>query len=956
MTKILAIDDNPDNLIVIKAVLSTAFTDLTVITATTGKKGIELAESENPDVILLDLIMPDMDGYETCRILKTDKELSRIPVIILTALQTDAASRIKALKLGAELFLCKPVDETELTAQVTSMLRIKRSEDKLRLDNENLEEIIKQRTEELQKALILHEITEETLKASEERFRLIVKNSSDILVVINPDGIQRYISPAVERITGYSPNDLIQKSIADVIHPDDLPEVMRVWAEGIGNPGRLLKVQYRHIHKTKQWVYVEAVGQSFVDEPSVQGVITSVRDISERLEAERAKQRAATIQQIQYNIAHAVVTADSQNELFEVVRKELSQLMDTRNFILAQYDEQTGMLSAPFERDERGENPPDWSAENSLTGHVIKQKRSLFLKKADIKALADAGEIVLRGIRAEVWIGVPIKAGDKVTAAIVIQSYDNPDAYDKNSVEILEIIANQLNIYAERKRAEENEMKLSKALIQSPVSIVITDTNGIIEYVNPKICEITGYFSEELLGQNPRIFQSGVTSQETYQQLWKTILSGGEWRGEFQNKKKTGELFWESVSITPIIDLSGRISNFLAVKEDITERKKNIEELEKAKHRAEAGDRLKSAFLENISHEIRTPLNGILGFAPLVIDPTVTDDEKQEYLEILNTSGKRLIQTVTDYMDISLLVSGNMKIKPKQFAIVKLINELESAFKQRCQRKNLLLEIQLSEIQKNIILNTDHELLRKILFHLFDNAVKFTEKGGIKLECYSMPGIIRFTVKDTGIGINQQALPNIFDKFYQEETKLTRSHEGSGLGLTIVDELLKLLGGEILVESEKLKGSLFTISIPYESNSIEAVVKDKHENLSNTMKTRTIVIAEDDEDNFYFLKVSLRSQNFEILRAKNGQDAVDIIKTNKNVCLVLMDLKMPDLDGYEATKQIKAFRSDLPIIAVTAYAMSGDEEKTLEAGCDGYLPKPFSREQILDMIHQYITN
>ena len=952
MTKILAIDDNLDNLIVIKAVLDTAMKDLTILTATSGRKGIEVAKAQGPDVIILDLIMPDLDGFETCRIIKEDPALSRIPVIILTALQTDASSRIRALKLGAEAFLAKPVDESELVAQVTSMLRIKRSEDKLRRDNENLEDIVRLRTQELQLELLKREAAEKTLIASEERFRLIVKNSSDILVILDRDGNQRYISPAAELITGYSLEDLIDKPFNEVIHPEDIDRVLQIWSEAVENPGKLLTGQYRHVHKTRQWVWLEAVGQSFLNEPSVNGVILSVRDISKRLEAERAERAAADIQRIQYNIAHAMVTARDQNELYEVVRRELSTVMDTRNFYLAFFDEQTNQLIAPFEKDQFGSVNEHWSAENSLTGLVIRQKKSLLLTKADIKELADSGEIVLRGNRAEIWVGVPLKNSGKVTAVLVLQSYDNPAAYDKKSIEILEIIANQLNIYSEKKRVEENEKKLSTALVQSPVSILITNKEGVIEYVNPKICEITGYEPYELIGRNPRIFQSGRTLLETYNDLWTAVTSGSEWSGEFQNKKKNGEFFWESVSITPIMDQDGNITNYLAVKEDITERKRTFEELEEAKKRAEASDRLKSAFLENISHEIRTPLNGILGFAPLVIDPNVSDDEKYEYLEILNVSGKRLIQTVTDYMDISLLASGNMKTHIKPFQLNRLIAEVEQVVFSKCSLKNISFQTQLTEQHRNITLNTDKELLKKIFFHLLDNAVKFTENGIVKLSCRVESGNLVFMVSDSGVGISEAALPMVFDKFFQEETKLTRSHEGSGLGLTIVSEILKLLHGKISVESVKFQGAVFTFSIPYLN---EEPVVTKAEMEVNQLKKdfRKVVIAEDDEDNFYFLKVSLRNEKFEILRARNGREAVELCESHP-VSLVLMDLKMPEMDGYEATRRIKQMYRELPVIAVTAYAMTGDEQKTEDAGCDGYIPKPFTREQILNAIRQFL--
>jgi PAS domain S-box-containing protein len=344
---------------------------------------------------------------------------------------------------------------------------------------------------------------------------------------------------------------------------------------------------------------------------------------------------------------------------------------------------------------------------------------------------------------------------------------------------------------------------------------MITDLNAQIEYASARLCELTGYSEQELVGKNVRIFQSGMTDPAVYRQLWNTISIGGEWQGELQNRKKNGELYWESVNISPIFDSAGVMVNYLAVKEDITERKRSMALLEEAKKKAEAADRLKTAFLENISHEIRTPLNGLLGFAPIVLDPAISQKEKEEYLEILNVSGKRLMQTVTDYVDMSLLVSGNMKASFKNVNVCQLVEEAVLPYYDKCRHKGISLMINMESSLTRLPINTDSELFKKALSHLLDNAIKFTHHGGVTLEGKIESGNLKISVIDTGIGIESDALFNIFDKFFQEDNNRTRNFEGSGLGLAIVTEILKLLGGNIGAISKKHLGSRFSFNIPF---------------------------------------------------------------------------------------------------------------------------------------------
>lgn len=379
-------------------------------------------------------------------------------------------------------------------------------------------------------------------------------------------------------------------------------------------------------------------------------------------------------------------------------------------------------------------------------------------------------------------------------------------------------------------------------------------------------------------------------------------------------------------------------------------------DLIEAKGKAEQSDRLKTAFMNNISHEIRTPLNAILGFAPFVIEPNISQEEKEQFLNMLFNSGERLMNTVTDYMDISLLVSDSIELFPKQFDISLLLKEILEQFQGACAKKNLAFNMDLPEPSDQFMLNSDRELVRKIVTHLVDNAVKFTETGSVEfgyvLKTESEHPEIELFVKDTGHGISLNAQTRIFDAFMQENIATTRGYEGSGLGLSIAKGLTKLLGGEIRLESEQNIGTKVFVTFPVETAVLSEQTKvDSTKNREENY--RTILVAEDEESNYLFIETTLKRSFDKILKAVNGQEAVDLCHKHPEIDLILMDIKMPVMGGIEATRLIKSFRKDLPIIAVTAYAQTGDEHRYREAGCDDYISKPFKKEKLVKLIEEY---
>jgi PAS domain S-box-containing protein len=557
----------------------------------------------------------------------------------------------------------------------------------------------------------------------------------------------------------------------------------------------------------------------------------------------------------------------------------------------------------------------------------------------------------------------------------------------------------------EIKIAEESLKKLSQAVEQSPVSIILTDTKGNIEYANPKTLEITGYELEELIGKNPKIFSSGEKPKSDYQELWKTILSGKEWRGEFHNVKKNGKLFWELASISPILNEKGEITNYLAVKEDITEHKQILNELvvantalafqneekekraaeliianselafqneekEKraaeliaAKEHAEESDRLKSAFLANMSHEIRTPMNGILGFAGLLKEPGLTGEKQQKYIKIIEKSGDRMLNIINNIVDISKIESGLMKVYLKETNINEQIENINNFFKPEAEAKGIQLSVKKFLPEKEAILKTDAEKINAILNNLVKNAIKFTNKGTIQLGvgfASSATGKteLEFFVKDTGIGIPKDRQKAVFERFIQADISDKMAMQGAGLGLSIAKAYAEMLGGKIWLESEVDIGSTFYFTIPCNRETEEKITIQKDSisnNIDNPIRNLKILIADDDESSEILLSLILEEFSSEILIAKNGIEAVEICRNNPDLDLILMDIQMPEMNGYEATQQIRQFNKEVIIIAQTAYGFLSDREKTLKAGCNDYIAKPIKIDELIALVQKYFN-
>lgn len=420
---------------------------------------------------------------------------------------------------------------------------------------------------------------------------------------------------------------------------------------------------------------------------------------------------------------------------------------------------------------------------------------------------------------------------------------------------------------------------------------------------------------------------------------------------EYRIRHFSGEYRWLSDMGTPNFNSKGKFIGYIGHCFDITERKESEQELIRAKEHAEESDRLKTAFLQNMSHEIRTPMNAIIGFSSLLEDHDLQEEDKKKFISIIRNSANQLLSVVTDILTISALEKKQERININIVNINELLDELYAIFQAQAMKKNISIILNKTATNKDTEVYTDKTKLTEILTNLLANALKFTSVGCVEFGYVLNENNFEFYVKDTGIGIDPVYLEKIFQRFQQGDTSINYHYGGTGLGLSISKGFVELFGGEIWVESELGKGSTFRFTIPYVSarNILEVdetVVPSEH--------SRTILIAEDEEYNYLYLKHILASKQNRLIHAKNGSEAVDFCRDNPGIDLILMDIKMPVMDGYTAAKLIKQTNPTIPIIAQSAYAMEYEKERFVGSFFDEYVVKPINVNELKMKIRKFV--
>ncbi len=545
-----------------------------------------------------------------------------------------------------------------------------------------------------------------------------------------------------------------------------------------------------------------------------------------------------------------------------------------------------------------------------------------------------------------------------------------------------------------RKQTEKDLIKqknfLEQLFMQSYISTQVLDSEGWCKRVNPKLSEIFGVKPKDIEGRIYNIFKDKAVIEGGVIPYLEDVFYKGktaEWEiffdiglaADSQNievyKKRQ---VWFYNWAFPIFDKAGNLTNVIIQHLDITDRKKaelllkeKTEEIEAqneeyiqineellvAKEKAEESNRLKSAFLANMSHEIRTPMNGILGFAELLKKSDLTGGQQQKFIEIIEKSGERMLNIIDDIVDISKIEAGLIKVSISETDINEQIEYVYTFFKPEAESKGIKFSYKNEINPEEAIIRTDSEKIYAILINLLKNAIKYTEEGSIVFGCQKKGRKIEFFVKDTGIGIAKERQQAIFERFVQSDIADTQARQGAGLGLSIAKAYLEMLGGKIWVESEAGKGSIFYFTIPNiakpaNKKAVDDVFPPESEQQQNTLK---ILITEDDEVSDFLITEILRENNDNLLHAKTGVEAIEACRNNPDIDLVLMDIQMPEMDGYEATRQIRKFNKDVIIIAQTAYGLSGDKEKSVEAGCNDHISKPITKDKLLMLIQKHFN-
>ncbi len=817
---------------------------------------------------------------------------------------------------------------------------------------DGLERQVQERTAQLASANegMLSEIAErkraeEALRESQERFQTLATATFEG-ICLSEDGRIKDCNDQFLVMLGYQRSELLGKALSELMPPE--------FREGLLDNiqhGREALIEHPMLCKDGSYRIVEAHGRPILDgERSVR--ITAVRDITEHKRAEAARLQAERLRRsLLDNSAVGIFYGSPDRTILEANVRACAMF---------------------------GYTPGEMQGQSFRLIHLSDEH---FQKFAPQYASLNASRFVS--------IDYPFRRKDG--SILWCSAFGTP--LDENDAE-KGCIWTLLDITALRE-AQDLARRLSRAVEQTSASVVMTDLKGDITFVNRGFCLTTGYEEQEALGKNPRILKSGNMPVAVYKEMWESLSQGRQWRGELQNRRKNGELFWESAVISPIKDEEGKITHYVAVKEDITKRKRAEEqlnayaaamaesnhELEQSNRRAEAANRSKSEFLANMSHEIRTPMTAIMGYAEILAD-SIDRPDQQEAVQTIKRNANHLLGLVNDILDLSKIEAGKVQVEHLPVSPLAILGDVVSLMRVRAEAKNLPLKLEyLGPIPQTI--QSDPTRLRQILVNLVGNAIKFTETGGVTIAVRLLgrdtaEPKLQCDVIDTGVGMNPQNLKNLFQPFQQADASTTRKFGGTGLGLAISKRLATLLGGDVTASSTLGKGSIFTLTIaigPLEGTALidrpaEAIAqiaaRSGPAKAALARLNGRILLAEDGPDNQRMIAFILRKVGAEVQICDNGQKAMEAALAALPDCggccddskqpfdVILMDMQMPVMDGYEATRRLRQQGYTRPILALTAHAMKDDMQKCLDAGCNAYLTKPIEREQFLGTIAGYL--
>jgi PAS domain S-box-containing protein len=744
------------------------------------------------------------------------------------------------------------------------------------------------------------------LQESENRLNQLAEHSRIIAWEIDSQGRYTYISHVVEQVLGYSPEEIAGKKFVYDLAPEKEREEVRAIVTGFcKNPVLIIDNEYARLSKEGNVVWVSTNGiPVFDDNNQFIGYRGSDTDITRRKKVE----------------LELKASEDQYRTMIENSNDLIWTLDINGNFLFLNKvaTETTGLVLE------------EWIGKSFLP----------LIMEEDLPMILDIFQKGLKGISCN--YDLRFKKADGCVHTI---STNTSTIY--NSGTIAGIVSFGRDI-TEKREVEKRVKLLAHSLEGISECVSITDNKDNIIYANEAFQRTYGYTENELVGQHISMLRPAEMKNDHLRDIFNETINGG-WRGEIMNQKKDGTLFPILLSTSVIKDEDEKPIALIGVALDITEIKRNREELEAARRKAEENNNLKSAFLTNMSHEIRTPMNAIVGFADLMID--AGPEEKNTFAAIVQKSSRQLLELIENVIQLSRLQSEQIPLYNIDFCPANLLKEIYSHFNWPELRKNLHFTMSIPEEHKSIVVWADENKVRQIFSNLISNALKYTVEGTVEIGFDIQGGNLRFFVTDTGIGISEQEQSRIFDNFYRGEKAITLAIGGVGLGLSISKELVRLIGGQITLRSTLDQGSQFSFTIPLEQSN--EVLTENPDRVHLDMKELIVLVADDEPINIQFFESLLNDKVKRIDFAYNGKEAIELVAKN-DYSIVLMDLKMPVMSGIEATKQLKRQFPDLPIIAQTAYSLPEEREIALQAGCDDFISKPIKKERLFEMILKYV--
>lgn len=1046
---ILIVEDSRSQALLLENILHRA--QYKVAIAANGKIALEWLANNKPIMVISDIIMPELNGFELCTLIKSKKETMGIPVILLTSLSgTDEV--IQGLNAGADSFITKPYEESYLNSHIQKVLsdqvlpfkerksfgseiiingkkrfiqtdeqhviqllvniyegsiqrnlRLIEAQKKLQKVNENLEELVSERTKKLSQEIEIRKQADEKLQIEKANLEAIFQSSPTSMIIINENTNIVMANRAVRDLVG---DDTDIKNMRPglafhCIHAFEDPkgcgyskickfcELRNVVENLIINGGFVrgselsLQLIRNGLIQTR-WL---KLGIEPLNLNEKTHWCIALEDITERkateLELIKSRNLLSETEHIgkvggwEFNIdTLEQIWTEETYHIHELDYNHLPTVEKGINY----YTEKSKPIIA---------NAVKLAIEN---GEPFNLELEIITAKGNLRAVHAIGRADIENRRVFGFFQDITKR--KTAEEKILMNETN----QKVLLEILKHDADNIHQfldYALEKTIALTKSKIGHIYHYSEENKEFTLNSWSKDVMNDcataekqRVYQLdkTGIWGEAVRQRKPilvndfhapnsykRGYPEGHTTLHKYLSI--PIFMNDKIVGVVAVANKDTDYDDADVlQLTLLMDAVWKVVDRKQTQEQLKQKNEEIEaqneeykkineELVIAIEKAEESDRLKSAFLSNMSHEIRTPMNGILGFTSLLKEQNLSGDERNEFIEIIERSGDRMLNTINDIIDISKIEAGQVQVSKSDVNINELLESLYKFFKPEANRKGINLQFKNAVTGEMAVTKTDKEKLYSVLTNLIKNSIKYSKSGTIEfgyfLKQEGKASHYEFFVKDNGIGIPKNRHEAIFDRFVQADIADRYAYEGNGLGLSICKAYVEMLGGKIWVESEEGNGSQFYFNIPYTNQKTNhpEILNNGHTDIENkwSMKLK-ILIAEDEEFTQRHLTVILKSIGKEILKAKDGLEAINLCREHKDIDLILMDIKMPRKNGYEALEEIRKFNKDVIIIAQTAYALPGDREKALNAGCNDYISKPINKEELTEKINQFFQN